>query len=64
MKTMNVTQQLNPEYMGQLNTPGIDQWIFKVTKVMDSVEPEIHARLTKRQIDSYCKREDWKVVIT
>lgn len=64
MKTMNLTQKLNPEYMGQLNTPEIDTNVYQVTKVMNSIQPEIGDCLTKDEVDKYCHQEDWKVIIS
>lgn len=63
MKTLNVTQHLHPAFLGD-STPNISRYLYKVTKVMDSIEPEIHDDLTKDEVNAYCKREDWKVVIS
>ena len=63
MKTMNLTQQLNPEYMGN-HTPTIDNFRYIVTKVTNSVSPEVHDCLTKKQVSRYCHSDDWKVVIS
>ena len=63
MKTMSLTQHLNPAYLGD-HTPEIGRHLYRVTKVMNSIEPEIGDCLTSDEVHTYCHLPDWKVVIT
>lgn len=63
MKTMSLTQQLNPEFKGD-HTPNVDHHQYLVTKVMNSLSPLIGDCLTKKQASRYCHNLDWNVVIT
>lgn len=63
MKTMNLTQKLNPAFLGD-STPNHDRHLYQVTKIVNAVSPEIRTNLTKKQVSKYCHSDDWNVVIS
>lgn len=63
MKTLFLKQQYNPEFFAG-TTPDKYKFVYKVVKVVDSIEPLVGAFLTRATTDEYCEADAWKVTIT
>ncbi len=63
MKKLTVTQCLNSEYWGPERTPEQSKYEYQVVQVVNSTTPQIHAVLSKDELDIYCASTDWTVTI-
>lgn len=60
-KILKAQQRFNHEYTSD---NGEDMYVYFVTSVENSVLPNINSSLSKKEIDVYCKADNWKVIIT
>jgi hypothetical protein len=61
MKTLLVEQV--SQGLDTTVVPAVQKWMYKVTKVTNSIAPAIHDMMSAAEVDVYCEAEEWEVTI-
>ncbi len=61
MKTLKVDQI--SKGIDTTFVPARQIWMYKVTQVTNSIEPNVMDHLSAAELDPYCQDEEWEVTI-
>jgi len=57
-------QHANPRFQGDEHTPDEPRHVYKVTKVVNAIDPPIGATLTRSQVYEYTHDEQERYTVT